>query len=72
MYIYRFAINLQIGPMSGYNTIGIHFNPRFDEDVIVRNTRIGATWGEEERDCDRFPFARGQDFNIRIRVLEDK
>ncbi|XP_049595856.1 galectin-3b [Syngnathus scovelli] len=46
-----------------------HFNPRFNESgrkVIVRNSRIGGRWGNEERNLTRFPFAAGQPFEMKI------
>uniref|UniRef100_A0A7M4FWS4 Galectin n=1 Tax=Crocodylus porosus TaxID=8502 RepID=A0A7M4FWS4_CROPO len=58
----RFNINLKSG-----NDIAFHLNPRFDENVIVRNSFLNQTWGTEERDMPgKMPLARGQDFTIRI------
>ncbi|XP_022111353.1 galectin-9-like [Acanthaster planci] len=53
----RFAINLNgayFGPQQ--DDIALHFNPRFPDRVIVRNSLSGGNWGGEERD-GAFPFA---------------
>ncbi|KAF2895160.1 hypothetical protein ILUMI_11013 [Ignelater luminosus] len=43
----------------------LHFNPRFADDVIVRNSMIDGKWGEEERD-DEIPIKRGQEFTLKL------
>lgn len=50
--------------------IAFHFNPRFSQNCVVRNTKTGA-WGPEER-AGPFPFQKGQPFEIIIFVEEDK
>ncbi|XP_045745417.1 galectin-9 isoform X3 [Mirounga angustirostris] len=58
----RFHINLRSG-----SDIAFHLNPRFDENVVVRNTQINSSWGSEERSLSRkMPFARGQSFSVLI------
>ncbi|XP_036454734.1 galectin-8-like [Colossoma macropomum] len=60
----RFHINLWKD-----GDIAFHFNPRFNEEgkqVVVRNTRIGDTWGTEERELPFFPFTPGKPFEIKI------
>ncbi|KAF5287072.1 hypothetical protein FQA39_LY16057 [Lamprigera yunnana] len=42
-----------------------HFNPRFHDNVVVRNTMIDGQWGDEERDGG-LPFSRGQEFSLKI------
>ena len=62
----RFEINLKIsdGPKAD---IAFHFNPRFDEKVVVRNTFRKGAWGREERQETHFPFTPGVNFDIIIR-----
>ncbi|XP_028421130.1 galectin-3 [Perca flavescens] len=47
-----------------------HFNPRFPEQTIVRNSNLGGCWGPEEREGG-FPFVQGQRFELKILVEED-
>ncbi|GAA6215307.1 galectin-5-like [Lates japonicus] len=55
--------------LSTSSDLAFHFNPRFNEggqQVIVRNSCIGKKWGKEERELQRFPFAKGQSFEMKI------
>ena len=43
-----------------------HFVPRFDPQVVVRNTQKDGVWGVEEKTQPKFPFKRGEEFKIII------
>ncbi|CAL8132574.1 unnamed protein product [Orchesella dallaii] len=62
---HSFAINLQTGPGS-YDDVALHVNPRFNEMLIIRNSRIGSSWGTEERHGPPLPIGREQNFEILI------
>lgn len=47
-----------------------HFNPRFHEHTIVRNSLLGGCWGPEEREGG-FPFIQGRQFELKILVEND-
>jgi hypothetical protein len=57
----RFQINL----MTNDGAKALHFNPRFDEKAVVRNTQQKGEWEKEEREGD-FPFMRDQAFDLVI------
>jgi len=57
----KIEINLYAG-----HDIAFHFNPRFGDKVIVRNSKLGGTWGNEEREGGKFPFAKDKQFDIVI------
>ncbi|CAJ0965256.1 unnamed protein product [Ranitomeya imitator] len=50
------------------NDVAFHINPRFDEKpyVVVRNSMIQGKWGQEERQCPKFPFQMQQPFKLQI------
>ncbi|VDM97197.1 unnamed protein product [Thelazia callipaeda] len=49
----RFEVNF----LSNQGDILFHFNPRFSEKQVVRNSRINNVWGDEERE-GLFPFTK--------------
>ncbi|KAL8603608.1 hypothetical protein ACOMHN_005550 [Nucella lapillus] len=66
----RFSINLKCGEDSD-SDFALHFNPRNDGDVVVRNTCRNGSWENEERDSPSFPFNNGQKFTVRIMTKPD-
>ncbi|KAM4048689.1 galectin-9-like isoform 2-T2 [Anomaloglossus baeobatrachus] len=62
----RFSVNFQCGHGDN-DDIAFHFNPRFDEKLVVCNTMEHKNWGKEERKKE-LPFHHGQQFEIRILV----
>lgn len=48
----------------------LHFNPRFSDNYIVRNSMIEGKWGKEERDGE-MPLKPGQEFTLKIETNED-
>lgn len=63
---FRFHINLKKDA-----DVAFHFNPRFDQNSIVRNTLVNGCWGAEERHANGFPFAPGKMFDIKILCESD-
>ncbi|XP_054677386.1 galectin-2 isoform X1 [Grus americana] len=63
----RFSINL--GCRS--SDLAFHFNPRFDESVIVCNSRCSNAWQSEHRD-NHFCFSKGSTTKIIIEMQADK
>ncbi|XP_061686207.1 lectin, galactoside-binding, soluble, 2b [Syngnathoides biaculeatus] len=57
----RFSINIGHDP----ENIALHFNPRFDDDVIVCNSMSGGSWGDEQRDGN-ISFVRGEESKMYI------
>ncbi|XP_076360325.1 galectin-4-like isoform X1 [Tachypleus tridentatus] len=70
---YRFAINLQTGtgPYPPPD-VAFHFNPRFDDRSVVRNAQIKNKWGSEECHIPFFPFSPHVNFDMIIRVADEK
>lgn len=50
--------------------LAFHFNPRLNENVIVRNTYQNGQWGEEEREGGN-SLRKGSNFTLTI-ICEDK
>ncbi|MEQ2236801.1 hypothetical protein ILYODFUR_016369 [Ilyodon furcidens] len=61
----RFQVDLIKG-----SDVVFHFNPRFTEQTVVRNSNLGGYWGPEEREGP-FPFVQGRQFELKILVEED-
>ncbi|XP_014740766.1 PREDICTED: galectin-2 isoform X1 [Sturnus vulgaris] len=62
-----FSINL------GYNSrdLAFHFSPRFNESVIVCNSKCSDRWQTEHRD-HHLSFCRGSTVKFFIEMLSDK
>lgn len=70
---FRFAVNLKCDDDDA-GDIALHFNPRFEQRVVVRNSRVGGAWQAEEREQrdNLFPFEGKDAFEIAINVKDDK
>uniref|UniRef100_H2MH79 Galectin n=1 Tax=Oryzias latipes TaxID=8090 RepID=H2MH79_ORYLA len=66
----RFQIDLGCDP----EDLALHFNPRFHDDadgaVLVYNSKIGGSWGDEKREIDN-PLQRGSDVKIVLKLCGD-
>ncbi|XP_072308937.1 galectin-4-like isoform X2 [Eucyclogobius newberryi] len=60
----RMAINFVV---SRTRDIAFHMNPRLRDGLVIRNSQIGGSWGNEERELNFNPFAEGQYFDMSIR-----
>lgn len=47
------------------NDVAFHFNPRLNENIVVRNTYQNNQWGDEERNGES-PLRAGSDFSLII------
>ncbi|CAD6191403.1 unnamed protein product [Caenorhabditis auriculariae] len=61
----RFNVNL----LKKNGDIALHFNPRFDEKAVIRNSLVNGEWGNEERE-GKNPFERSVGFDLEIRNEE--
>lgn len=62
----QFGINFQ----KDDDNIVFEFNPRFDDQEIVRNSKIDGDWGTEEKD-GAFAFTKGEAFELIFDTSED-
>ncbi|KAM3673683.1 galectin-2 isoform X1 [Ammospiza nelsoni] len=67
MLLYSFSINLGCSSRD----LAFHFNPRFNESVIVCNSKCSDSWQTELRDR-HLPFFRGCTVKFFIEMLSDK
>ncbi|XP_050559753.1 galectin-5-like [Spodoptera frugiperda] len=64
---YRFSINFKCG---GSDDTAFHFNPRFGHQVIVRNSYINGSWGNEES-SGGMPMGAGEMFETVVKCFHD-
>ncbi|XP_033734568.1 galectin-4-like [Pecten maximus] len=64
----RIVINFQ---SEDGNNKALHFNPRPEQGVVVRNSFRDGSWEDEERDQPSFPFSTGVDFCITFVVTDN-
>lgn len=67
-----FAINLAVGPIlegSCRSDIVFHFNPRYDQRYVARNTFEQGQWAKEEG-SGTFPFMAEKAFVVTIRIKD--
>ncbi|XP_020838203.1 galectin-2 isoform X2 [Phascolarctos cinereus] len=62
-----FAINLGSGPQD----LALHFNPRFEENIIVCNSQNGGSWEKEHRD-GHVCFKPGTEIKLTVTFEEDE
>ncbi|XP_032403092.1 galectin-8 [Xiphophorus hellerii] len=61
MYPHSFTVNLC---NSKTENIALHLNPRMKLGVFIRNSYLGGSWGQEERELPFFPFSPGEYFEM--------
>lgn len=72
----RFAVNLVCrshqlsSKQSSYPNVALHFNPRFSDGIVVRNSKQNGSWLKEEREGG-LPISRGEAFSISVLCQED-
>ncbi|GBN87579.1 Galectin-4 [Araneus ventricosus] len=65
----KFSINLQQGAAEyPPPDVAFHFDPRFFNRSVVRNSRTNGVWATEETHISHFPFHPGVSFDLVIRV----
>ncbi|NXN20168.1 LEG2 protein, partial [Indicator maculatus] len=62
-----FSINLGCSS----SDLALHFNPRFNESVIICNSLCSNTWQTEHRD-DHLCFSKGSTVELAIEMKADK
>lgn len=65
-----FAIDFVCSEESTSADIAFHFNPRFEEELVVQNAKINSVWGQEER-LRIIRFETGELFQIDIGCTDD-
>ncbi|XP_009500800.2 galectin-2 isoform X1 [Phalacrocorax carbo] len=65
------ADNFSINLGNSSSDLGFHFNPRFNESVIVCNSKCSKAWQAEQRD-NHFCFSKGSIVKIIVEMMADK
>ncbi|XP_051942618.1 galectin-8-like [Hippocampus zosterae] len=60
-----FNVDLLMGNSSS-SDVALSLNPRMNAKVFGRNSFLSGFWGVEERKLDKFPFAPGFYFEMKI------
>ncbi len=63
---FRFAINIQRNTQPEAENVTFHFNPRYNENVVVRNNKVKNVWVNEER--GPLPVNKGESFKIELTI----
>uniref|UniRef100_A0A914XEK6 Galectin n=1 Tax=Plectus sambesii TaxID=2011161 RepID=A0A914XEK6_9BILA len=58
----RFSVNL----LKRNGDVALHFNSRFDEKAVIRNSQQAGDWGNEERE-GKIPFEKSVGFDLAIK-----
>ncbi|NWV72849.1 LEG2 protein, partial [Dasyornis broadbenti] len=69
--IFADAVGFSINLGCSSRDLALHFNPRFNESVIVCNSKCSDAWQTEHRDS-HFPFCKGSTVKFFIQMLPDK
>ncbi|XP_044155677.1 galectin-9-like, partial [Bufo gargarizans] len=65
-----FFVNFQ-GSIGNTDDIALHFNVRFDEGIVIWNTKEQKVWGKRGETA-KVPFTKGQPFEIQIIVTDQE
>uniref|UniRef100_T1I3Y1 Galectin n=1 Tax=Rhodnius prolixus TaxID=13249 RepID=T1I3Y1_RHOPR len=78
IFFFRFSLDLSTHIYDKFNNkkteeIVFHFNPRFEQNCVVRNSYFNGEWGQEEvHATKKNPFKRGQMFIMEIYVMKSE
>ncbi|KAF4102545.1 hypothetical protein G5714_017345 [Onychostoma macrolepis] len=61
LFPHSFTVNLRC---SQSNNIALHLNSHIKSGMLIRNSLLCQSWGQEERELQYFPFSAGNYFEI--------
>ena len=68
----NFVVGNQVNPYESETTdVALHFNPRFRENCVIRNTKQGGLYGKEERLPNVLPITPGATFELLFLVQHE-